>query len=110
MFTQSEPTSNPQYIHTVLEFQPMRGWIVLKNKAMWNENILETLLDSPDAPLEQAYLTYKIGWLPREGWESQPPHQQISTDCPQAALSLLLDFADLASPLAILQNIYNIIN
>ena len=30
---------------------------------MWNENILETLLDSPNAPLEQAYLIYQIGWL-----------------------------------------------
>ena len=38
-----------------------------------NENIVETLVNSPIAPLEQAYLTYKIGWLLGEGWESQPP-------------------------------------
>ena len=25
--------------------------------------IVERLLNSPDAPLEQDYLTYKIGWL-----------------------------------------------
>ena len=44
------------------------------------------MLDSPTAPLEQAYFIYKFGWLAREGWESQPPHQpriniggQIST-------------------------------
>ena len=27
--------------------------------------LLDSVLDSPDAPLEQAYLTYKIGWLAR---------------------------------------------
>ena len=37
------------------------------------ENVDEKLLDFPTAPLEQAYLTYKFGWLAREGWESQPP-------------------------------------
>ena len=35
--------------------------LLVENQVLKNENILEGLLDSPDAPLEQAYLPYKFG-------------------------------------------------
>ena len=36
-------------------------------------DVRDRLIDSPSTPLEQGYLSYKLGWLAREGWESQPP-------------------------------------
>ena len=36
-------------------------------------NLLKMLLDSPDAPLEQACLAYKIGWLARRLGIATPP-------------------------------------
>ena len=57
------------------------------------------LLGSPTAPLEQAYLTYKIGWLAGRKLGIPAPHQprinprgQISTSCITYRSSIYIDF------------------